>query len=173
LRQLIAYFDHRGRRIARSARTTDRATAKRIAAKLAADAALRRDGVVDPTLDAIRRESRRSIESHLATYGVKLRAANCTEDHVRRTLKFIRLIAESAGYDVAADISADGVNQVAAARTAWRQDAANGLPEALIARRIPSLPREQSTAPFPTRVSADRGRPDRFPHRRDYRRCPC
>ena len=35
--------------LTKSARTTDKASAERIAAKLDADAALRREGVVDPT----------------------------------------------------------------------------------------------------------------------------
>jgi len=112
-RYYIAYFDHRGRRIVRSARTTDRATAERIAAKLEADAALRREGVVDPTLDSISRESRRSVESHLADYDDKLRATASSENHIVRTLKFIRLIAGAAGFELAADISADGVNRYA------------------------------------------------------------
>ena len=64
-RYYISYFDHNGRRQTRSARTTDKATAERIAAKLEADAALRRDGVVDPQLDGICEQSRRSVESHL------------------------------------------------------------------------------------------------------------
>jgi len=41
-RYYISYFDHTGQRVSRSARTSDRATAERIAAKLEADAALRR-----------------------------------------------------------------------------------------------------------------------------------
>ena len=67
-----SWFDHNGKRLTKCTRTTDKATAERIAGKHEADAALRRDGVIDPTLDAISKESQRSIESHLADY-----EANC------------------------------------------------------------------------------------------------
>ena len=93
--------------------TTDKATAQRIAKKHEADAALRRDGVIDPALDAIGKESQRTIESHLADYEGKMRAPNRTEDHVIRTIKIVRTISEWAGFNVAADISADGVNRYA------------------------------------------------------------
>ena len=68
----IAYSDHNGERVVRGVRTTDKATAERIAAKCEADAALRREGVIDPTLDAIARESQRTIESHLLDFEAKL-----------------------------------------------------------------------------------------------------
>ena len=77
----IQWFDHNGKRQSRSARTTDKATAERIVAKLEAGTALHREGVIDPTLDAISRESQRTIESHLADYEDKLRAAKRTEKH--------------------------------------------------------------------------------------------
>ena len=95
------------------ARTSDKAAAERIAARLEADVALRRDGVIDPTLDAISKESQRSIGSHLADYEAKFRAANRTDEHVNRTVGFVRKISEYAGFVVAADISADAVNRYA------------------------------------------------------------
>lgn len=109
----IAYFDHTGTRVVKSARTTDKATAGRIAAKLEAEAALRRDGVIDPTLDAVSQQSQRSIESHLDDYEAYLVAANRTEEHIRRTLRIIRQIVTSAGFTLACDIHADGVNRYA------------------------------------------------------------
>ena len=109
----ISYFDHNGKRQSRSARTTDKATAERIAAKLEADAALRRDGVIDTQLDAICDEAQRTVESHLADYESKLRAASRTDDHVSRTLQFIRVIARQGGSVSATDISADKVNRFA------------------------------------------------------------
>ncbi len=109
----VSWTDHTGQRQTKSAKTTDKATAERIGAKLEADAALRRDGVIDPALDAIGKESQRSIESHLVDYESKLRTANRTEKHIVSTTNFIRWIAEHAGFKTAADISADGVNRYA------------------------------------------------------------
>ena len=60
-----SWTNHNGKRATKCTFTTDKATAERIARKHEADAALRRDGVIDPTLDAVSKESQRSIESHL------------------------------------------------------------------------------------------------------------
>ena len=109
----ISYFDHNGKRQTRSAKTTDKATAERIAAKLEADAALRRDGVIDPQLDAICDQAQRTVESHLSDYEAKMRTGNRSEKHITRTLTCIREIAEAAGFLRAADISADAVNRYA------------------------------------------------------------
>ena len=52
-----SWSDHNGKRQTKCTRTTDKATAERIANKYQTDAARRRDGVIDPTLDAIGKES--------------------------------------------------------------------------------------------------------------------
>jgi len=109
-RYYISYFDHKGKRQSRSARTTDKATAERIAAKLEADAALRRDGVVDPELDAICEQSRRSIESHLKDYEAKMGAGSRSVKHITRTVECIRATCEWAHFTKVSDITADGVN---------------------------------------------------------------
>ena len=108
-----SWKDHTGKRHTQCTKTTDKATAERIARKHEADAALRRDGVIDPTLDAIGKESKRTIEAHLADYESKLRAANSTEDHVTRTVGYIRKIAGFAEFTTVGDINADGVNRYA------------------------------------------------------------
>ena len=109
----VQWYDHNGKRRSQCTHTTDKATAERIARKHEADAALRRDGVIDPTLDAISKESQRSIEAHLTDYESKLRAANRTEKHITSTTQFIRWIAGHAGFNTASDICADGVNRYA------------------------------------------------------------
>ena len=109
-RYYISFFDHNGNRQTRTARTTDKATAERIAAKLEADAALRRDGVVDPLLDSICEQSRRAVESHLKDYEAKLNTANRSLKHVTRTIECIRSTCQWAGFFKVSDISADRVN---------------------------------------------------------------
>ena len=109
----VQWYDHTGKRRSQCTHTTDKATAERIARKHEADAALRRDGVIAPTLDAISKESQRSIEAHLTDYESKLRAANRTEKHITSTTQFIRWIADHAGFNAASDICADGVNRYA------------------------------------------------------------
>ena len=107
----ISYFDHEGKRITRSARTSDKAVAERIAAKLEADIALRRDGVIDPQLDAICDESRRSVESHLADFEAKMQTANRKPKHITTTIGYIRAIAQEAEWATVSDISADDVSR--------------------------------------------------------------
>ena len=65
---IISWFDAAGRRREKSSRTTDRRAAERIAAKLDADAALRRDGVVDATADRYAEADRAPLAEHLADW---------------------------------------------------------------------------------------------------------
>ena len=106
----IQWYDHNGKRHTKSSGTTDKATAERIGNKFEAESALRRDGVIDPTLDAISKESQRGIESHLENFENKLRGANRSEDHVTRTVGVIRKISAICDFTIAIDINADAVN---------------------------------------------------------------
>ncbi len=74
---------------------------------------MRRDGVIDPELEAITKESQRTIESHLEDFESKLRAAGRSEKHINSTNNFIRSIAMFAEFIAAADITADGVTRYA------------------------------------------------------------
>jgi len=111
-----AWRDHNGKRRTKCTFTTDKAAAKRIAAKFEADAALRRDGVIDARVESVNDHSRRSIESHLSDYEAKLKAAKRTGGHVSKTLYCIRQAVAFAGFKAAGDITADGVNRYAADR---------------------------------------------------------
>jgi integrase len=112
-RYYIAYFDHNGQRHSRSARTTDRAAAERIAAKLESDAALRREGVIDAHLEGVARESRRPLESHLDDYKAKLSASHRAPRHIKNTEGYIRAFADAGEFKIAVDITADAVNRYA------------------------------------------------------------
>jgi integrase len=106
-----SWKDHEGNRRIKCTKTTDKAAAERIANKLEADAALRREGVIDPTLEAVAKQSRRTIESLLGEYEAKLRASKGTDAHITETLTKIRAICKFARFIVASDITADGVNR--------------------------------------------------------------
>jgi integrase len=112
----ISYWEQDGatlKRRTKCARTTDKAAALRIANKHETDAALRREGVIDPMLDAIGKESRRTIEEHLVDYENKLNAGGRSAQYVKETKEYIRKIAKSANFSVAADIEPDEVNRFA------------------------------------------------------------
>lgn len=112
-RYYISYFDHAGVRQTQSARTSDKSAAERIAAKLEADAALRREGVIDPHLEAVSQHARRTIESHLEDYKAKLSAANCHPRHICSTEMCIRAFATAGAFETVSDITADAVNRYA------------------------------------------------------------
>ena len=71
-----SWVHHDGTRKTKCTHTTDKVTAERIARKNEAEAALRRDGVIDPLVDQIQEQSQRSIDSHLLAYEKKLRIYN-------------------------------------------------------------------------------------------------
>ena len=112
-----SWSDQNGKRQTKGTRSTDKATAERIANKYETDAALRRDGVIDPTLDAIGQESQRTIESHLTDYEGKLRAAGRDPKHINATVGYVRTISNAAGFNLAVDINADPVTLFASCLT--------------------------------------------------------
>ena len=65
---VIQYFDHTGQRGSIRPVPPDRHAAERIASKLEADVALRRDGVVDPTEDRFSARDRRPLADHVTDY---------------------------------------------------------------------------------------------------------
>ena len=109
-RYLAGFYDHNGKHITRSTRTSDKSAAKRIAAKWEEKAALRREGCINPLQEALSGEGRKSLETHLADYQAKLKT-NGGDKHVTDTLEKIRKIAQKSEFKTIADISADGVNR--------------------------------------------------------------
>lgn len=65
---LINHYDQHGRRKERSSRTTDFRAAERIAQKLEADVALRREGVVDARHERLAEENRKPLAQHVREY---------------------------------------------------------------------------------------------------------
>ncbi len=61
----VSWIDHEGNRRTKCAGTSDKSTALRIAAKLEAEAALRRSGVVDPLAEEFSTHSQRPLREHL------------------------------------------------------------------------------------------------------------
>ncbi len=110
----IDWYDHNGKRQSKSARTTDKAAATRIANKLDADAALRRERVIDTASDDFAKHLDRTIKEHLADYVSSLQAKGNSELHVTRTQTTIEKACLSASFVLLRDISADGVNTVLA-----------------------------------------------------------
>ena len=166
---IASWYDHAGKRRTKTTGTTDKKAAERILGKYVSDEALRREGVVDPKLDALNRESRRPVEKHLTDYEAKLKAANRDAQHIRSTLGYIRRMAATAGWETAADIDADGASRHAqelrengaSARTVQAHlTAAKGFTRWLAAhQKLPADPLASVSRPDP---KADRRRERRM-----------
>ena len=105
----IDWFDHNGKRRTKSSGTTCKATATRIAAKLEADAALKRERVVDPILADLDTIASMPLKVHLDDYGSAM-ASKSKQGHIDDTRKAI----EKMGFKTLREITADKVNNYAA-----------------------------------------------------------
>ena len=112
----ISWFEPTARgnkRKTKSSGTTCKRTSQRIANEIEAKAALRRSGIIDVVADELAKQSSRSIESHLADYAAKLKAAGRSAKHIDDTQRKVQAVAEFAQFETAGNITADGVNQFA------------------------------------------------------------
>lgn len=104
-----AWFDHNGRRREKSTGTTDRAAAARILAKHTADAALRRDGVVDPKADGYSEANRKPLSEHVHDFKRCLSAKGVASQTVSLATNRITWLVNKCNADRIADLSASAV----------------------------------------------------------------
>ena len=109
---IMQWFDAEGKRTTKSSGTRDHAAAGRIAAKYEADAALRREGVIDSRLDRIAVQAAKPISTHLDDFGAAMRTKSGS-DHISDTRRMIERLCEHAGWSVLKEIDADGCNYYA------------------------------------------------------------
>lgn len=106
-----AWIDHNGRQKTACAHTTDKAAAERIAKKKEADAALRRDGVIDASEDRFGDEGRRELSAHLANYKASLVARENTQRYCDETENRIRKVLTLCKAAYPKDLTASAVEQ--------------------------------------------------------------
>ncbi len=100
---IAQWHDHQGKRREKSTRTTDKRTAERILAKFVADEALRREGVIDPELDAFAVEGKRPIKDHFNEYAKHLRS-RCSVGHAETVVVRIERIIKVGKLATIADL---------------------------------------------------------------------
>jgi len=98
----VSWFDHTGKRRSKCARTTDKATAERIGAKLETEAAKRREGLIDPQLEGYVREAKRPLAELVTEYKAKLVANGRTERYIAEAVGYVERFAEAEGIETAA-----------------------------------------------------------------------
>ena len=95
-------------------KTTDKTTAQRILADKLAEVALRREGIIDPRQESLITEAGKPIESHLTYFEAMMKARRRSERHIKSTLFLIREVCTVAAFEKPNDITADGLNRIAA-----------------------------------------------------------
>ena len=90
----IQYYDHTGHRRTKCSKTTVKSAAERIAAKIEADEALLREGVIDPGEQSYREESQKFVEEHLEVYETKLIYLYFIEHSNSGSLEYVSIIIE-------------------------------------------------------------------------------
>jgi len=112
------YFDENGKRRKVPTGCHDKATAQQVADKIQSEVALRKRGIINAEQEQLADAGRRTLAQHLADFEAGMVAAGRTDDHVKRTVGFVREIANAAGFVNLPDIKADGVNRYASDLTA-------------------------------------------------------
>ena len=105
----IEYRDHAGRVHRKSSGTTDKRAAERIAAKLEADAALRREGVIDVGQERIAVQGRVALKDHVDEYLRHLELRGRSKKHVRAIRTFLSTLEGAFGISRLSDITPDAV----------------------------------------------------------------
>lgn len=104
----VAFTDEAGRRQTVCTATTDRDAAKQIAAKLAADAALRKRGVLDPKLERFAAENLKPLAQHVGDY-----LADCeprqSRVHVNNKRTQLKRLCTVGGFARLSDLEPDAV----------------------------------------------------------------
>ena len=108
---IASWYDHDGRRRERSTKTTDKAAAERILAKLVADTALRREGVVDASRDRFATEARRPLAEHAAAYIDHCRHVGHAPRHVAQKERHLQRLIEGQRLARLSDLTADALER--------------------------------------------------------------
>jgi len=111
---VMRWTDHNGKRREASSKTTDKTTAERLLSKRIADAALRRDGVVDASMDRVIQERSRPILDHLDDFEANMAARRGTAKHVKGTVSYIKLIIETTKAKTVDDLNPSSVQSTIA-----------------------------------------------------------
>ena len=104
---IIRWYGADGKRREKSTRTTCKASAERILAKNVADAALRRDGVVDATRDRYAIEGRKPLSEHVADYIAHCGHSGQAPRHVSQKKSHLDRLLDSPGVTRLGELDSD------------------------------------------------------------------
>ena len=104
-----AFYDHGGQRRTKTTGTTDKGAAQRILNQWVADAALRREGVIDVSTEATAMQARRPIGEHLADFKASLTAKGTGEQQAKAAHNRAKRIMDGCGFKTWGEVSASRV----------------------------------------------------------------
>jgi integrase len=110
-RYRIAYFDEFGRRLDVAAGTSDHDTARQIADKLEADAALKRRGVISPQEGKLAELNAKPLVDHIADYLAHCRRQKQDDLHVSNKEAQLKKLSESSKAVVLAEWTREAVQR--------------------------------------------------------------
>src|SRR3954462_8239021 len=106
-----SWYDHNGHRRTKCTRTTDKATAERIARHHENAAAQRREGLIDPNDDRYAAEGRKPLDEHLGDYTAALEAKGKDDEYVAQNDARARWVVNACSAKVVCDLTASAVQQ--------------------------------------------------------------
>lgn len=112
---IASWYDASGKRRERSCRCTDRAAAERILTKHVADAALRREGVVNAATDRYSIEGRKPLTEHVEAYLTHCRNAEQSGLHVELKEMHLGRVVEGTSATRVGELTADALERHLAA----------------------------------------------------------
>ena len=104
---IISWHDHEGRRREKSSRTTDLAVARRIAAKIQSEVALRREGIVNAQQDRLASENRKPLSKHVEDYLDHCRHVGLSPKHVVEKERHLEGLLAGTGAARLSELTAD------------------------------------------------------------------
>ena len=108
---IAAWYDHNGKRLERSTRTTDKAAAERILTKRVTDVALRRDGVIDARAEAVNSQACRPIGEHLADWRAALEAKGNGAKRIKMAFGRARRMVDDCGFATLGEVEPASVTR--------------------------------------------------------------
>jgi integrase len=105
------WIDHSGNPRTRCTKTTDKSDADRIGNKWEGDAALRREGVVDPSQDRFAEQRRRPLSEHVADYVETLKSKGRDGDYINQTKAELNWLIAKCNFGYLPDITSSAVLQ--------------------------------------------------------------
>jgi integrase len=105
------FTDHTGKVVQRSTGTSVKKLAAEILANWETDAVKRAKGLIDPDAERLAAQRAKAIRDHVDDFERSLEAKGGTKNHANQTLKTIRDVVESGGWQTLTDMTPESVER--------------------------------------------------------------